>query len=80
MRLTKFVSKNINFSSQLFEGDKISSNYVKLESNLKNKTYFQWLQLKYAILNQWKTSTELNFVKVSDLLVQDHHLIKDARI
>ena len=41
---------------------------------------FQWLQLKHIIPKAWKTSIKLSYVNVSDLLVQDHHLVKGARI
>ena len=46
---------------------------------LKNGIQFQWLKLKHAIPNKWKTSNKLSSVNASDFLVQDHHLIKGAR-
>ena len=51
-----------------------------LEYNLTNESYFQWLQLKHAILHKWKTIIKQNPDNVSNLLIQDHHLIKGARI
>ena len=57
-----------------------SWNDVKIEYNLTNETYFQWLQLKHAILHKWKTIVKQNPGNVSDLLIHDHHLIKGARI
>ena len=44
------------------------------------KTYFQWLQLKHAIPRKWKTIIKQNPGNVSNLLIQDHHLIKGAKI
>ena len=54
-------------------------NELKLQYDIENKMYFQWLQLKYAIPNKWEISIKLSSVNVNDL-VQDHHLIKGARI
>ena len=79
--LTKFAAKNIDFLSQLFEGASLKSwNEYKIEYNLTNETYFQWLQLKHAIPHKWKTIIKQNPGNVSDLLIHDHHLIKGARI
>ena len=67
--------------SQLFEGGSLESwNDLKIEYNLTNKTYIQWLQLKHAIPLKWKAIIKQNPGKVSDLLIHDHHLIKKARI
>ena len=56
MCLTKFAAKNIDFLSQLFKGGSWKSwNDQKIEYNLINETYFQWLQLKHAILHKWKS-------------------------
>ena len=57
-----------------------SWNDLKIEYNLTNETFFQWLQLKHAILDKWKTIIKQNPGNVSDLLVHDDHLIKGARI
>ena len=52
----QFSAKNSNFLSQLFEGDSLKPwNNLKIEYNLTNETYFQWLQLKHAIPHKWKT-------------------------
>ena len=51
---------------------------LKIEYNLTNETYFQWLQLKHAIPYKWKTIIKQNPGNVSDLLNQDHHRIKGA--
>ena len=81
MCLTKLAAKNIDFLSQLFEGGSLKSwNDLKIEYNLTNETYFQWLQLKHAIPHKWKTIIKQNPGNVSDLLIHDHHLIKGARI
>ena len=55
-------------------------NDLKSEYNLTNETYFQWLQLKHAIPHKSKTIIKQNPGNFSDLLFQDHHLIKGARI
>ena len=79
--LTKFAAKNIDFLSQLFDGASLKSwNDLKIEYNLTNETYFQWLQLKHAIPHKCKTIIKQNPGNVSDLLIHDHHLIKGARI
>ena len=41
--------------------------------------YFQWLQLKHAILPNWKTTICSNLLYVNNLLIHDHHLIKGSR-
>ena len=70
MCLTKFVAKNINFSSQLFEeGNLKPCDGLKLENNLINETYFHWLQLKHAIPHKWKTIIKQNPGYVSDLVI-----------
>ena len=79
--LTKLAAKNIDFLSQLFEGGSLKSwNDLKIEYNLTNENYFQWLQLKHAIPHKWKTIIKQNPGNVRDLLIHDHHLIKGARI
>ena len=76
--LTKFAAKNIDFSSQLFEGRSLKSwNNLKIEYNLTNETYFQWLQLQHAIPHKWKTIIKKNPGNVNELLTHDHHLIKE---
>ena len=79
--LIKFAGKKINFLSQRFEEGSLKPwNDLKIEYNLANKTYFQLLQLKHAIPHKWKTITQQNPSNVSNLLIQDHHLIKGAQI
>ena len=81
MCLKKFAAKNIDFLYQLFEeGSLKPCDDLKIEYNLTNETYFQWLQLKHAISHKWKTIMKQNSGNVHDLLIQDHHLIKEARI
>ena len=42
--LTKLTAKNIDFLSQLFDRGSLESwNNLKIEYNLTNETYFQWL-------------------------------------
>ena len=67
MCLTKFAAKNIDFLFQLFqEGSLKPWDDLKIEYNLTNETCFQWLLLKHG-----------NF---SELLTQDHYIIKGAQI
>ena len=81
MCLIKLAAKHIDFLSQIFEGRSLKSwNDLKIEYNLTNETYFQWLQLKHAIPHKWKTIIKQNPGNVSNLLIHDHHLIKGARI
>ena len=52
--LIKFAAKNINFLTQLFEEGNLKPwGDLKLEYNLTNETYFQWLQSKHAITYKW---------------------------
>ena len=51
-----------------------------MEGESPNETYFQWLQPKHNTSQMWKTNTEQNLGNVRNLLIQDHHLIKGARI
>ena len=51
-----------------------------MEGESSNETYFQWLQPKHNTSQMWKTNTEQNLGNVRNLLIQDHHLIKGARI
>ena len=79
MCLTKLAAKNFDFLSQLFEGGSLKSlNGLKIECNLTNGTYFQWLQLKHAIPHKWKTITKQNPGIVSNLLILGHHLLKGS--
>ena len=49
MCLTKFATKNVDFLSHLFEEGSLKSwNNLKIEYNLTNESYFQWLQLKHS--------------------------------
>ena len=67
--LTKLTAKNIDFLSQLFDRGSLESwNNLKIEYNLTNETYFQWLQLKHAIPHKWKTIIKQNLGIVTDLL------------
>ena len=43
------------------------------------KHFFHWLHLKHAIPHKWKAIIKQNPGNVSDLLIQDHHIIKGAR-
>ena len=55
MYLRKITAKNISILSQLFEEGNLKPwDNLKLEYNLTNKTYFQWLQLKHAVEHKWK--------------------------
>ena len=51
-----------------------------MEGESPNETYFQWLQPNHNTSQMWKTNTEQNLGNVRNLLIQDHHLIKGARI
>ena len=55
MYLRKITAKNISILSQLFEEGNLKPwDNLKLEYNLTNKTYFQWLQLKHAVEHKRK--------------------------
>ena len=55
-------------------------NNLKIKYNLRNETYFHWLQLKHGIAHKRKTIIKQKPGNVSDLLIQDHHFLKGARI
>ena len=75
--LTKHAAKNIDFLSQLFERGSLKPwNDLKIEYNLTNETYFQWLQLKHAIPHKWKSIIKQNPGNVSNLIILDHDLIE----
>ena len=79
MCLTKFAAKRTDFLSQLFERGSLKPwNDLKIEYNLTNKTYSQWLQMKHAIPHKWKTIIKQNPDNVSDLLIHGHQLFKGA--
>ena len=77
----KLLVKKKNFLSQHFEEGSLKPwNDLKIEHNLANKTDFKQIKLKHAIPHKWKTITQQNPSNVSNLLIQDHHLIKGAQI
>ena len=54
---------------------------MKDEYRLDNDMYFQWAQLIHAIPQTWKNKIKQNLMKnESNLLVLNHHLLKNARI
>ena len=70
--MSDLVNENYNFKSW---------KTLKNEYHLDNKLYFQWMQLIQAIPLIWKqkiNDSEKNVEK--SYVVQDHHLIKNARI
>ena len=79
----KFSLKNINFVDQL-ENESCQFKkwqILKDEYHLDNDIYFQWAQLIHAIPQIWKNKITQNLTKnESNLLVLNHHLIKNARI
>ena len=81
LHLKNFAAKNINFLTQLFEeGNLKPGDDLKLESNLTNETYFQWLQLKQIIPRKREINIRQNSGNVSNILIQDHHFIKGGPI
>ena len=76
-----FSKCNINFLSQLFLSNKLKTwNSLKEEFNLTDNMYFKWLQLTHAIPIRWKTNIFDNKDSITNLIVNDHHLIKKCRI
>ena len=53
---------------------------LKHEYTLKNETYCQWLKLKHTIPHKWNTNSKQSPGKISNFLIQGHHLIKEALI
>ena len=51
----KFSEKNVNFVGQLFQNGKLKKwNSLQQELNLQDSQKFAWLQITYAIRNEWK--------------------------
>ena len=73
----KFSNKTINFLSQLFENGRIISWFnFSGEYELKNDMFFQWPQLKYAILIRWKTLIS-NYSYIDK---KNYHVVKGVTI
>ena len=53
---------------------------IKTEHDLSNKMYFQWLQLIDSIPTSWKNIIRINQVYTKNLLIFDHHVIKQNRV
>ena len=76
--ISGFMSKNINFVSQIFlkNGKTKSWDYIKSEYNLESKLKYCWIQLTDALPKLWKDCI-LNCIGNSmNLCIFDQHLIK----
>ena len=83
VNFTKFLTKNINFVSDLVNENCNFKSWknLKNEYHSDNKLYFQWMQLIQVIPLIWKqkiNDSEKNVEK--SYVAQDHHLIKNTRI
>ena len=53
------------------------NNEFKREHNLHESFYFQWLQLIDSIPQRWKIIIKENYENATNLIIHDHHLVKD---
>ena len=74
--------KSINYVSHFFsDNDSIKKwHEFKREYNLHENSYFKWLQLVDSILERWKFIIKKNYENATNLIIHDHHLIKDSRV
>ena len=75
----KFSKKDINYVSQLFSDNESIKQWqeFKREHNLHESFYFQWLELIDSIPQRWKIIIEENYENAINLIIHDHHLVKD---
>ena len=80
--LVRFSEKNINYVSQLFRPDDSIKKWheLKTEHKLHENSYFQWLQLISAIPEGWKFIIKQTHESTTNLIIHDHHVIKERRI
>ena len=80
--LVQFSEENINYVSQLFrsEGSIKTWHEIKTEHELHENSYFQWLQLISAIPEERKFVIKETHESTTNLIVDDHHVIKSSRI
>ena len=77
-----FSEKSINYVSQLFSDNGSIKKWheFKREYNLHESSYFKWLQLVDSIPERWKFVIKENYENATNLIIHDHHLIKDSRV
>ena len=82
VHFSKFSQNNLNFVSQLFNINGLIKTWylLKQEFHLKNKSYFQWLHLINSIPEKRKLTIKQSSSDAKNLIIHDHHLIKDSRI
>ena len=80
--LVRFWEKNINYVPQLFRPDDSIKKWHELntEYELRENSYFQWLQLISAIPEGWKFIIKETHESTTNLIIHDHHVIKGSRI
>ena len=70
-----FSKKSSNYDSQSFSDDGSSKKWHELEReyNLRESSYFKWLQLVDSIPERWKFIIRENYENATNLIIQDHH-------
>ena len=70
-----FSKKSSNYDSQSFSDDGSSKKWHQLETgyNLRESSYFKWLQLVDSIPERWKFVIKENYENATNLIIQDHH-------
>ena len=70
-----FSKKSSNYYSQSFNDYGSSKKWHELEKeyNLRESSYFKWLQLVGSIPERWKFIIKENYENATNLIVQDHH-------
>ena len=78
--LIRFSEKNINYVSQLSRPDGSIKTWheLKIEHELHENSYFQWLQVISAIPEGWKFIIKETHER-TNLIIHDHFAIKGSR-
>ena len=78
----EFSEKGLNFVGHFFDtqGNFKSWDCLKEQFSLPNHLKYRWFQIKHAIPNDWKQNLKMHNGNISNLLIENHHLIKKNHI
>ena len=79
---THLADKGTNFVRNLYniDGKLKAWNIIKDEFSLNEKHKFQWMQIVNSLPKQWKETIKQDNGNSNNLIIQDHHLIKNHQI
>ena len=79
---SNFSKNGINFVGQLFDSDgKLHCwEFLKEKYLLSQNMKFKWFQLTHALPREWKEAISMHDGSLENLLIQDHHLIKEDQM